>query len=405
MATGKRRKKNVEYRRANMTGSITEIHRDDIRAKYSVRVTVGHKIDKNGKKVQDRRLVGYYETKEQAETALQNYLLDAQTNGELFDKNKANKIKIKDMWERFVEYKGKQNLSEKRMDAFGYDLIHIPEAVMELTFEQTNYQIWEKIFDDIKAKTSYSTLKRIRGDFSGMYNYAKRFEVTVPNYPEMYSLGKSLKKGKTLVFSKSEIETLWAKHYAMQGNTEARFAVNSVLILIYCGCRINELLDLKNEDVHMSEHYFEIINAKTPAGLRRIPIHKAVYHIWQEYFDPNNTYFLTMPHTGKKYTYANYRDSYWDRLVVELEWPEDMTPHNARKTFSSYMKYYNVNATCQKIILGHEGKMDLQESVYTAVPTSKIIEELGKIPTDYKKLVELVDEFNDVRTKKKLGTV
>ena len=114
MATGKRRKKNVEYRRANMTGSITEIHRDDIRAKYSVRVTVGHKIDKNGKKVQDRRLVGYYETKEQAETALQNYLLDAQTNGELFDKNKANKIKIKDMWERFVEYKGKQNLSEKR---------------------------------------------------------------------------------------------------------------------------------------------------------------------------------------------------------------------------------------------------------------------------------------------------
>ena len=191
----------------------------------------------------------------------------------------------------------------------------------------------------------------------------------------------------------------------MQGNTEARFAVNSVLILIYCGCRINELLDLKNEDVHMSEHYFEIINAKTPAGLRRIPIHKAVYHIWQEYFDPNNTYFLTMPHTGKKYTYANYRDSYWDRLVVELEWPEDMTPHNARKTFSSYMKYYNVNATCQKIILGHEGKMDLQESVYTAVPTSKIIEELGKIPTDYKKLVELVDEFNDVRTKKKLGTV
>lgn len=387
-----RRKKNVEYRRKNYTGSVTEVNRPDIRNKFMARVTTGHKINKDGKRVQIRKTIGYYETQELAERALINYIEEMERTGRVA--SKGNKQTLQEIWDKFIADKALQNLSQKRMDAFEYDLIHIPPEIMQLTFEQTNFDLWNKTLNEIKKKVGYSTLKRIRGDFMGLYKYAEKYDVTVKNFPEQYDLGPSLKKGKTLIFSKRQIEELWALHFKMQGNKEARFAVDTVLMLIYNGCRIEEFLSLKSEDVHLSEKYIDITKSKTKAGVRRVPIHAAVEHIYQEYYDGKQTYFLEL--NRKKVTYANYRDSYWDRLRDELKWSEHMTPHNCRKTFSSLMRYYSLDVTCQKLILGHEGKLDLQEKTYTVVPTSKLVEEINKIPKSAKDLVNLVDEVADV---------
>ena len=45
-----------------------------------------------------------------------------------------------------------------------------------------------------------------------------------------------------------------------------------VLMLIYNGCRISEFLDLKKENVHLEEQYFDVIASKTENGLRKVPI-------------------------------------------------------------------------------------------------------------------------------------
>ena len=45
-----------------------------------------------------------------------------------------------------------------------------------------------------------------------------------------------------------------------------------ILILIYTGVRIQELLDLKKEHVHLNEHYFDVIASKTESGIRKVPI-------------------------------------------------------------------------------------------------------------------------------------
>lgn len=386
--------KRKQWRRRNGSGSVVDTKRTDIRTPFMVRVNTGYKFDKNGKRVPIRKLLGYYETREQAEIALENYLVKAREEGQTFEKSKANKLKIQFIWDEFVKEQLTKGFSDSRNKAYGYTWNYIPDEIRALSFEETNYQIWRDLFDKVKAKTGYSTLKRIKGDMQQMYDYAKRYDVTVQNYPAMYSLGASPKKGQALVFSKDEIVKLWKLHEERQGNREAVFAVDTVLILIYCGCRIEELLSLENKHIHMSENWFEIVNPKTPAGFRRIPIHPSVHHIWQQYFDPENKYFLTMPMTNKKYTYENYRDSYWDRLRDKLEWNEHMTPHNARKTFSSYIMYYGVDRTCQKIMLGHSGRLDLQEEVYSKVPTSKLISELNRIPKDYNRLINLNDEYS-----------
>lgn len=45
-----------------------------------------------------------------------------------------------------------------------------------------------------------------------------------------------------------------------------------VLMLIYSGCRISELLDLKKENVYLKGRCFKIVEAKTAAGIRTVPI-------------------------------------------------------------------------------------------------------------------------------------
>lgn len=53
--------------------------------------------------------------------------------------------------------------------------------------------------------------------------------------------------------------------------------VQIVLMLIYSGVRVSELLDLKRENVHIDEHYFNVVESKTENGIRIVPIVDKTY--------------------------------------------------------------------------------------------------------------------------------
>lgn len=64
---------------------------------------------------------------------------------------------------------------------------------------------------------------------------------------------------------KKQIDILWSlkddKYYLV------------ILIMIYTGVRIDELLSLKKENIHLEEHYFDVIKSKTENG----PISDYIY--------------------------------------------------------------------------------------------------------------------------------
>lgn len=70
-------------------------------------------------------------------------------------------------------------------------------------------------------------------------------------------------------FSKSEVSRIWDAK-------ESNPYYTVILMLIYSGCRISELLDLKKEDVNLEERHFNIVAAKTAAGIRTVPIAEKV---------------------------------------------------------------------------------------------------------------------------------
>ncbi len=300
---------------------------------------------------------------------------------------------VQEIWDDFVKEQCGKAISESRRKSYGYTWKHVPDKIKKATFAVLDYKVWADFFEDLRdnKKVGYSTLKRIKTDTAMMYDYAEKRGISVKNYPRMFKLGPSPKKGKTLVFTYDEIKRLWELYVGCKGNKEMQFTVKVVLMLIYNGCRIEEFLSLKTKDVHLSERYFVVADAKTPAGVRRIPINRHVMPIYQEMYHITNEYFITNPNKPGKCTYRNFRDSYWDRLRDELGWNEHLTPHNCRKTFATYIKFYHLDHTCQKLIFGHEGALDLMETTYAITPLSKLIEEINKIPEPLE-LADLKDE-------------
>ena len=379
-------------RRSNGSGTIYKSNRKDLRKPWAVKITVGHILGDDGKLKQKRKLIGYYETEEDATIAL-GHFLDEVKAGTASAGGTGLNTPVQEIWDDFVKEQTGKAISESRRNAYGYTWKYVPDKIKNATFAVLDYKVWADFFDDLRdnKKLGYSTIKRIRTDTAMMYGYAEKRGIEVKNYPQMYKLGASPKKGKTLVFTLDEIKKLWNLYIGSKGNKEAQHTVKVVLMLIYNGCRIDEFLNLKTKDVHLSERYFVVKDAKTPAGVRRIPINKHVYEIYQEMYNPCNEYFITNPHTDMKHTYGNFRDSYWDRLRDELGWDVHLTPHNCRKTFASYIKFYHLDHTCQKLIFGHEGQLDLMEKVYAITPLAKLIEEIDKIPEPLK-LADLKDE-------------
>ena len=102
-------------------------------------------------------------------------------------------------------------------------------------------------------------------------------------------------------FQEDEIKHLWTvanDKYAM-----------ITLMLIYGGCRVSELLDLFKKNVHLDEHYYDIVKSKTQAGIRKVPIADKVFPFFEHWMRSDGKYLLCTPN-GKHITYHNYFDSY-----------------------------------------------------------------------------------------------
>ncbi len=360
-------------RNPNGYGSITKVKRKNLRNPWQVRITVKTITDENGKKKQIKKCLGYFATKEEALNALTNY----HNNHNIAD---FSNIKFIDLWNKWQETKEVQVLSESRHKGYTSTINAIPEDIKNAKFITLKYQQWQDLIDGFKKDKGYATIKRIRGDISQLYDYAMKNDIIDKNYARMVELGKSPKRGENKIFTNEEIHEMWKIFYYNQANEEAIFTIKTVLMLIYNGCRISEFLAIKTKDVNLSEQYFEIPEAKTEAGIRKVPIHNCMIKFYESFYDSENEYLLTNPKTKKKYSYANYRDSYFDRLKVKLNWDEDITPHNARKTCASLLKKYGVDSTYQKLIIGHEGALDLTERTYTYIDVEQLVEAINKIP-------------------------
>ena len=149
-----------------------------------------------------------------------------------------------------------------------------------------------------------------------------------------------------------------------------------ILILIYSGCRISELLDLKKEDVNLEERHFNIVAAKTAAGIRTVPIAEKVYPFFEYWYNLNSCEYLLSTPEGAHFKYRNYYDSYWKPLLDAVGMSH--RPHDTRHTCVSLLTVAGVSDKVIKKIIGHKGQ-GVTEIVYTHFEIEELIDAINKI--------------------------
>ena len=150
-----------------------------------------------------------------------------------------------------------------------------------------------------------------------------------------------------------------------------------VLMLIYSGLRIGEMLDLKKSEVNLKERYFNVTESKTDAGIRTVPIAQKVLPFFEYWMNKNDCEYLLSTPEGKHFEYRNYFDSYW-MPTMELLNMSSHRPHDTRHTCISFLTAAKVDERFIQRIVGHKGQ-NVTRQVYTHFEIQELIEEIDKI--------------------------
>lgn len=340
----------------NNYGSIYKLSGNRYRP-WCVRKTVGwKKVD--GKRDQPvYQYVGYYETKADALAAL------AEFNASPYDvKNSITFEQLYDRWsdEHFEEI-SQSNINGCRA---AYKLC---ERLYKKRVNDLKLDDFQRVVDE-SGKNS-PTLRKLKVLLSQMYTYGVIHELCLPEKRDLIKFINIKKAGNPnqltrTPFTVEEIHGLVEKiadPYAM-----------AVLMLIYSGLRVGELLELRSEDVHIDERYAFIRKSKTTAGVREVPIHEEMACLWDWWLDRGDEYLITTPE-HQKMNYRNFKDAYFGPLC-----PGHL-PHDTRHTTVSILVSKGVDERIIKAIVGHQG-YTVTDIVYTHLDLPLKIEAINKIP-------------------------
>lgn len=347
----------------NGYGSITKM-KGNRRKPYIVRVTKNCHYDKKQKRyIQKMITLGYAATREEGLIILLEY------NQKSIDLDTIN-YTFRQVYEAMCKIRV-ANMSKSSRT--GYSTAYkASEVLHDKTFRNIRTSDLQRVIDN--TDKNYPTIKKIKVLFNQMYEYANQYDIVKTNHAKDVDISRHINKRdirKDIIpFNDDQIAMLWKK----KNNKYYQI----ILMMIYTGVRISEIRNLKKEDVHLEEQYFDIIVSKTSNGIRKVPIADKVLPFFKQwYFDGNATYLL---HTDddKQILDRNFRDTYFKPALSNIG-ITGMNTHSCRHTFITLMARANVNRTRIKMIVGHAAKMSLTERVYTHLDIQTLLDAVNRI--------------------------
>ena len=312
------------------------------RKPWCARITTGWKktIAKRGKhkgkKVprQIYQIIGYFETKQEGIDALALHRIDPVSP-------KANII-LEELYEEWSAAKYKSGISRDTINNYKAAWKHV-DKLKSAKFKDLRTAHWQKVIDEKKEVLGHSSLKKIKSLTTLLYNYALKNDIVKKNYAEFIELPRYSKQEKQ-IFSDLDIQKMFK-------NADTVPWVDTILIMIYTGMRISEMLQLTKFNVDLKK---QIITGgiKTEAGKDRvIPINKKIMTYIKKWYEKNGQ-ALICREDGSKMSAKYYREKYYYPALEALE-IQKLTPHACRHTFASLMAAANVDPLYTQRIIGH----------------------------------------------------
>lgn len=333
------------------------------RKPWVARKTVGWKpIPEKQKAYPIYKIIGYYEKREEALSALVSY------NEDPYDLHAAS-ITFAEIYEKWSDRKFEE-ISKSNVQ--GYKAAYLLcEPIKNMKFIDMKLDHLQSVVDNSGKNTP--TLRKLKVLFSQLYNYAIQHEIiskerNLVEYVDISRAGNPNALNRQ-PFKKKEIEKVWKWK-------DSNEYIQIILMLIYTGCRISELLDLKKENINLEQKWFDITASKTQAGLRKVPIADKVFPFFEYWMNKNNCEYLLSTPDGKQFIYRNYYDSYWTPFMQEMNLKH--RPHDTRHTCISLLTAAGVDERIIKKMVGHKGQ-GVTQQVYTHIEIEELLEAINKI--------------------------
>lgn len=230
-----------------------------------------------------------------------------------------------------------------------HPILHIP-------IHTVRFSDLQGIIDAMHAKgLSYSSCKKVRTLLNQLFNYAIINDHTNKNYAPHLNLGTNTPTIKRRIFTRQQINKLWRMDHT---------CAHMILILLYTGLRIGELLNLRRQDINRKSMYLIVAKSKTAAGQGRlIPIHHRIWPLLDNFYNATNDYLFNMSYTSFRKRFV--------RLMKSMNCKH--TIHDTRHSFASLLDTASAPPTAVRSLLGHKNG-DVTMRVYT----HKTIRELRK---------------------------
>ncbi len=336
----------MKMRNPNGYGSVIKLG-GKRRKPFAVRVTTGW--DNNGKQVY--KYLGTFSTKKEAEHHLVHY-----------NENPYNiEIQSITFLEVYEKWKNEKFETVGHSAQLGYIAAFKNCKILHnIRFVELKSSHLQEIISNSNIK--YASKRKIKILFNQLYSYAMKNDIISKDYSKYIDIGKNTEENGRRPFTSEEIERLWE----LVNENEW---IDTILILIYTGFRIGELLEIKNNDIDLEN---KIIKGglKTEAGKDRlVPIHPKIFNFIKNRMSNNE--FLITNFQGKQMKYNNYYREKFEPIMQQLGMKHKV--HDTRHTFATLLSNAEANKTSIKKLIGHNS-YTTTEKFYT----HKDIEELRK---------------------------
>ena len=292
------------------------------------------------------RIIGYTETGEQGLTLLADF------NRNPWDIDHA-KITLGELFQLWQEKKAPK-LGKASQESLRAAYKHCSALVNEPYKAIRAFQMQECID---KCGRGASTQGAIKNLWNHLDKFALEMDIITRRYSDLLTSTAAPPTSRT-PFTDQEIKTLW-------GHAGEPW-VDTVLIFLYSGWRISELLALRPEDIDLQAGTMKG-GTKTAAGKNRlVPIHSKIRPLVEARLAEGGPRLIS--YQGNPVPVTTYR-VYWRDVMKRLGM--NHVPYECRHTFETRLDRAGGNRRCIDLLMGHVSK-DVGNRVYN----HKTLEEL-----------------------------
>ena len=271
----------------------------------------------------------------------------------ILKRKQRNTITLRQLFNEWLPIHSK-SISNNAVKSYHIAFKHISN-IADMPITDIHFQHLQHVINSMHIKgLSYSSCKKVRTLLNQLFNYAIIKDYSITNYAIHLNLGPNIPTIRRRIFTRQQINKLWM--------IDTLYS-HMILILLYTGLRIGELLNLRKQDINKRSSFLIVRHAKTKAGEGRIiPIHHRIMPLIEQLYIDTDEYLFTI-------SYTTFR-KHFQNIMKQLNCKH--TIHDTRHTFASLLDSV-APPNALRSLLGHK-----QGDITTRVYTHKTIRELRR---------------------------